>query len=334
MNNISADISEIDQTQWDELVAKSPTASFFQTRECYDFYASLSFMKPFIYGVSENDLLVGVMCGYIISDGNIFKQFFSRRAIVPGGLLLGARISPDALQQLLERAARDLSRQAIYLEIRNYTDFSAFRSSFESAGFSYKPHLNFHVATHDVESSLQKLSSSKRRQIKLSIKAGATIEEASTSDEVTQFYNLLKELYKNKIKSPLFPLEFFQKLNALEYGKIFVVKYSKKVIGGIACVLFDNQVVYEWFVCGNDGIDKNLYPSVLATYAGIEYAAKKGFEHFDFMGAGKPDESYGVREFKSKFGGELVEYGRFLFVCKPRLYSLGKQVIQKLKVSK
>jgi serine/alanine adding enzyme len=52
------------------------------------------------------------------------------------------------------------------------------------------------------------------------------------------------------------------------------------------------------------------------------------------MGAGKPDEGYGVREFKSKFGGELVEHGRFLFVCNPRLYALGKYIVKKLKSGK
>lgn len=74
-----------------------------------------------------------------------------------------------------------------------------------------------------------------------------------------------------------------------------------------------------------------MYPSVLATWAGIEYAAKNGFEYFDFMGAGKPDESYGVREFKSKFGGELVSYGRFLYVYKPLVYKLAKCYFDVLK---
>ena len=49
------------------------------------------------------------------------------------------------------------------------------------------------------------------------------------------------------------------------------------------------------------------------------------------MGAGKPDEGYGVREFKSKFGGELLEHGRFLYICKPSLYRLGKFIVKKLK---
>jgi len=41
------------------------------------------------------------------------------------------------------------------------------------------------------------------------------------------------------------------------------------------------------------------------------------------MGAGKPDESYGVREFKAKFGGNLVEHGRFEMIFNKYLYHIG-----------
>jgi lipid II:glycine glycyltransferase (peptidoglycan interpeptide bridge formation enzyme) len=73
-----------------------------------------------------------------------------------------------------------------------------------------------------------------------------------------------------------------------------------------------------------DGKIKNVYPSVLATYAPIEYAANNGLQYFDFMGAGKPNQDYGVREFKSKFGGTEVEFGRFIRINKPILYQFGK----------
>ena len=67
-------VSEIKQEDWDILIKNSLTASYFQTCECYDFFDSLSFMKPFVYGVSENDKLVGLICGYIISDGKLLKK--------------------------------------------------------------------------------------------------------------------------------------------------------------------------------------------------------------------------------------------------------------------
>ena len=52
------------------------------------------------------------------------------------------------------------------------------------------------------------------------------------------------------------------------------------------------------------------------------------------MGAGSSDEDYGVREFKSKFGGKLVNYGRFIKINNKLLYKIGKmglKVIQSFK---
>ena len=334
MCKIVSSKSEIDSQQWDELVVKSNTASFFQTRACYDFYSTLTFLKPFVYAVSEDNKLIGLICGYIIADGTIFKQFFSRRAIVPGGVLLDSTISSTALRELLNFVTNDLKQKAIYLEIRNYNDYSSYRSTFEIAGFSYKAHLNFHVSTPDVETALKQLNTTKRRDVRLSIKEGAEWMETKKGDDIKAYFALLENLYKTKIKTPLFPLEFFERLLQLPQGKLFVIKYQGNIIGGSVCVLLQDQLIYEWFVCGLDGQLKNIFPSTLATWAGIEYAAKNGYKHFDMMGAGKPDNSYGVREFKSKFGGELVEHGRFLYICKPTLYSFGRYIIEKLKSKK
>jgi len=334
MNLIFSSVSDINQLQWNELVATSSTASFFQTRECYDFYASLSFMQPFIFGVSENDKLVGVVCGYVIADGNFVKQFFSRRAIIPGGLLLDKDISLETLQLLLHQLKKELSKKCIFIEIRNFNDYSSFRSTFETVGFNYQPHLNFHISTQHADSALSQLNTTKRRDIKLSAKEGAEWYESKNIEDVKMYYSMLRELYQHKIKTPLFPSEFFEKLVQLSNGKLFIVKYKDGIIGGSVCVLFPDNTVYEWFVCGLDGQIKNVYPSTLATWAGIEFAAANRYNRFDMMGAGKPNEGYGVREFKSKFGGELVEHGRFLYLCNPALYSLGKYIIGKLKSKK
>ena len=52
------------------------------------------------------------------------------------------------------------------------------------------------------------------------------------------------------------------------------------------------------------------------------------------MGAGKPEEGYGVRDFKSKVRGKLVEHGRFLCVLNPVLYNIGKIGIKNNKDNK
>jgi hypothetical protein len=49
------------------------------------------------------------------------------------------------------------------------------------------------------------------------------------------------------------------------------------------------------------------------------------------MGAGEPGVPYGVRDFKSEFGGTMVEHGRFLCVSKPWLYKIGAMGVRILK---
>ena len=317
-------VSEIKQEDWDILIKNSLTASYFQTCECYDFFDSLSFMKPFVYGVSENDKLVGVICGYIISDGILLKKYLSRRVIICGGPMLDPAISNSALFALLQATKKGLKNKAIYLEFRNYNDYSSYKSVFKDAGFEYIEHLNFHISTPSEEFALMQLNTTKRRYVRLTHKFGADWFETKSQSDLVDYYSLLENLYKTKVKTPLFPFEFFEKLLQLPNGKLLVVKYEGKVIGGSVCVVLAGQVVYEWFVCGQDGCAKNIYPSTVATWAAIQYAAQHGFSRFDMMGAGRPGDNYGVREFKSSFGGELVENGRFIVVFNKLLFEIGK----------
>ena len=103
---------------------------------------------------------------------------------------------------------------------------------------------------------------------------------------------------------------------------ILLVKYEDRIIGGILSPVFTDKVIYEWYVCGLDQEFRHVYPSVLATWAAMDYALQNNIARFDFMGVGVPDRDYGVRDFKSKFGGELVNYGRFGRVNNKLLYAI------------
>jgi len=60
----------------------------------------------------------------------------------------------------------------------------------------------------------------------------------------------------------------------------------------------------------------------------LKDGAAKGYKSFDFGGAGSPHEEYGVREFKRRFGGDLVNYGRYMNVHNKILFYLAKKVIE------
>ena len=325
-------IDEIDNLQWKSLLYESNTRSFFQTRECYNLYAAnTEFMMPFCYAVEDGGKLKGIIIGFVQADGGKVKQFLSRRAIINSGPMLANDISNEALSLLLTECKKQLKGRAIYIECRNFEDYSGYKDVFEHCGFEYEPHLNFRIDTTSENVVNQNLGKSRKRDIKISFRDGVEIVENPTVDEIRDYYVILKDLYRNKVKTPLYPLSFFEQLYRQDFSKFLLVRLNGKIVGGTVCVCLSGYAVYEWFACGEDGVHKNIYPSTVATYAGILYAALHGYQHFDMMGAGKPNEGYGVRDFKAKFGGKLVEYGRFLYIQNPLLYNIGKLGVKLLK---
>lgn len=312
--------SEIDKAEWGVLVGSAETATWFQTEAAYLFFASLpTMMRPFAYGVAEDGVLKGVVVGFVTVEQSRWRQFFTRRAIINGGPLLAEDISTEALRLLLGRLREEVSKEAIYIEMRNFNDYSRWKDRFEVCGFAYQPHLNFHLDCSEESVIQRNMHESRRRQVRKGLASGAVIEEAKTEQEVRDFYRILEQLYRRKVKTPLFGLEFFLAFFRQGRGKYLLVKYEGKVIGGMMCPILEGRAIYEWYVCGLDEPYREQHPSVLATYAAMQYAVEHCLPRFDFMGAGKPGDDYGVRAFKAQMGGQLVEHGRF----KPLLYRIG-----------
>ena len=335
---------EINPLAWQKLVDESPYATWFQTQEAYQFYAAnKQEMTPFACGVERDGELRAVCVGYVTKEHCRIKQFYTRRAIIIGGPLIADSANEEDVARMIYTIRQPevlitvstfcptWRNLPIYIETRNFHDYSQWKEVFEACGFSYQPHLNFHVDTTSVELIESNLGKNRKRDIKTSIRDGATIIEQPTIEQVREYYALLKQLYTTKIKTPLFSLSFFEQLYTQPYGRFILVELNGEIIGGTVCVELPGKCLYEWFVCGRDGEWKSIFPSSLATYAGIRYAAEHGCSRFDMMGAGKPDEAYGVRDFKARFGGEQVEHGRFLCIRKPLLYWIGKLGVKLLK---
>ena len=303
----------------------------FQSSEYLDFLADTGFLEPFSFSVSIGPRIDGFLAGYIQKDGRLLKKFFSRRAIINGGPLISASMSSESIKELLAQCIQGLKGKAIFIEIRNFEDYTKYRQVFEACNFIYEPHYDFIINTESVEVAEMNLGKSRKRDIKYSLNNGATVIYNPTIEQINSFYSILSNLYKTKVKTPLFPIDFFLKLNQVPFSQFILIELFGEIIGGTVCI-FDDETVYEWFACGKDGIYKNVFPSTLATWSGIKFAAETGHKRFDMMGAGAPgDGGYGVRDFKAKFGGELVEYGRFKYICNKPLYLIGTLGVKLLK---
>ena len=322
----------IDRKSWDDLVEESPVATWFQTPEAYLFFSLLNeIWAPFVVAIENESGLRGVAVGIIQKDGGKLKQFLSRRAIIMGGPVLADDITNEELAFLLNAISKHLQGKAIYIETRNFNDYGRWRPVFEANGFGYDPHLNFHVHCDNWEEVERRIGKHRRRYIRLSIREGVTVVESPSLDQVRQYYAILEDLYRTKVKMPLYPWHFFEQLYKLDTSRFILIEYDGQIIGGSVCVCLNDRGVYEWFACGKDGVYKNVHPSSMTKYAGMKFAHDHHYPIFDMMGAGKPDEKYGVRDFKAEFGGEMVEHGRYRYVANKPLYALGKIGVKLLK---
>lgn len=364
---------EIDRGEWSRLVQTSATGTWFQTPEAYEFFASQpKLFKPFLVGVicdpaGAQTLLRGVCVGYVTVEKNPIKQYFTRRAIIIGGPVIANDATSEEVETLMIAVRNQFKildlrfkilNSPIFIETRNFNDYSRWKGAFEKAGFEYKKHLNFHVDCTDKEKMWERLSENRKRQVrhvngdfkfKISFPFGTITSNlrsdnlSVTEQDVREWYEILSELYRKKVKTPLWPVEFFIEAYRQGIGQFMLVRHEGKIIGGSMVVRWNPNpspsikgrdvrgTVYEWFECGLNAQYKEQYPSVMATYAGMCYAAEEGIGRYDMMGAGVPDVPYGVRDFKAEFGGQLVEHGRFVCVREPILYKIGVLGVKMMK---
>jgi serine/alanine adding enzyme len=324
---------QISLDKWEDLLINSPYGSVFQEYSFYKLCNCVPGMSAEAFAIEEDNTLKA-LCIVTLQKEKGLKGYFSKRAIIYGGPVLEGKHCENSLEYLLSSIKKELDKRSIYIEIRNLNNYSDFNETFIRNGWHYIPYQNIIVDCSNKEKLIQRLSNNRKRQIKKAVNSGVTIKEADSIHEITEFYSILRRLYKEKIKKPIFNKEFFIEIFNKNFGKYFIVIYMDRIIGGILCPIFEKKCIYEFYVCGLDDEYNEQCPSTMATWAAMEYANSNHIPVFDFMGAGLKDKDYGVREFKSRFGGELVENGRFIIVNSPVLYKTGSftlRLMQKLK---
>lgn len=314
-------------SDWYRFFQNNLFRSPFQSPDAYTFFSKIDTIETDVHAVINEDGDIKALTLVITQKENGIKGFFSKRGILYGGPLLD---DIDAAKELLHYVTNFYRGKVIYLESRNYFNYERFANVYKQLKWEYIPWLNFHLKTDDVKSVHKRMSSGRLRQVKKGIKNGAIWEEPRGKEDVESFYYILKNLYNKIIKKPLPDLNFFLKFYNVGLGKYFLIYFEGEVIGGIMCPILDNKSIYEWYICGKDKEYKDQYPSVLATYAAIDYGLRNNISYFDFMGAGPVSDSYGVRQFKARFGGDQVEYGRYRIILNHTLFAIGKTGLQLL----
>lgn len=311
-------------TLWNNLLVKSSFASPFQTPEFYNFINSVEDLSADVFAVEVDGEYKALVLVTIQQERGI-KVYFSRRGIVYGGPLILSN-NKNSLSYLLKSITEYYCTKLIYLEIRNNSDYTTFMKTFLKSGWNYEKHLNVQLLVDNtsVENVLSGMKYNRKREINISYREGAIVRLVQNEKEVIALYQILEALYQRKVKLPLPQIDYFQKLSRSDIGIVFVVLHRDKIIGGSFCVYSENLSINTVYYAGLRNYHKKIFPTHLAIMGAIEYAIDNNLKMVDFMGAGKPEIEYGVRDFKLQFGGDLVEQGRFVKINNPLLYRIGK----------
>lgn len=305
---------------------------FFQSVNYYALLKDIPGINPFFLNGKDSSGGEGLsLAGALLhSKGKLKKRITTRVLILeePQNSVNDCGI----LNRIDWRFRHATGQTPIYTELR-LLEPPRNPDSLAALPFSEKhSYLNILVDTTLPEEYLYScLSGSKKRQVQSSLAAGAVVRPAHSEKEVHDFYAILSDLYRNKIRKPLMPEEVFLRIfRNKNSGVVLIASHDGCITGGMLCPFSSDGVMYEWYIAGQDRKKKSskIYPSVLLTWEAIRYAAVNGFRQFNFMGAGESGKPYGTRDFKLQFGGKLVEAPRYLFIHKPFLYRLGKMALQ------
>lgn len=325
-------IENIDTRLLTAFVVNHENSNIFQTSDYYNVHKNQQGSTPFGYAVTENQHIAGIVIGVIYENYFPPVHFFTRRAVILGGpLVLSGR--NDVLEFMLKKLISQLRKKCVYVQFRNLSDITQFRQIFEKSGFIYEDHLDIiHNLNKPAEEIKLKISKNKRGNINKSRNKGAFVREISDLSEFRKGINLIRGTYK-RVGLPLPDDDFFinahRQLSDNEILKTFGAFYQDVLIG-VRMELCFNGMIYDWYA-GADENYKSLYPNDLLPYSILMWGHENGFYTFDFGGAGKPDVPYGVREHKLKFGGELVNYGRYELVNQKLIMSFSKLAFWLLK---
>jgi hypothetical protein len=240
-------------------------------------------------------------------------SLLTTRVILNGGPVIG----PDyqaCLAEVLDDLISHPGMTGTYLELWHSMDRSESAQVFAHKRFTYAPHLNYLIDLSIGHDEVWKhIQERKRRYIKKNLGI-LNIHQLQSAQELTLFYKILEETYQ-KIKLPLIDYSVFKDLYERDAGLFYLGEKEGQPVAARVVLKFGRSL-YDWFA-GSTIPSSGAHVNESMVWWVLDYGMQNGYRWFDFGGAGRPDQSYGVRDFKAEFGGTLVNFGRHKYILSP-----------------
>lgn len=318
-------VTVLDQETWKEFVESQPHGNVFHTPEMFRVFAQAKGHCPQLWAA--------------VQDGNTIQALFTpieltlyggplraltSRLVAYGGVVCNA--APQgcrALKELLTTFSRHAAQRGLFTEMRNLADTSSVQPILQECGFRFEEHLDYIIDLNGApEDLLRRIGPRTRKHIRQGLRRGhLQVREITSREDLPVCYSLLEKTYRAAAVPLAHPSLFesaFEVLQPLGMAKFWLGTIGTTPVSTSVELLF-KDVIYGWY----GGVDRTYAeysPGELTMWHILRWGSEHGFRVYDFGGAGRPGETYKVRDFKAKFGGELVCYGRNICVHSPRLF--------------
>jgi len=326
---------------WRGFVDAHPSGTIFHTPEMFEVFARAEQHRPMLWAAVNDKgepLVLFLPVEITLMDG-VFRGL-TTRAVSYGGILCSpGGEALEALELLLQNYVREVRNGILFTEIRNLSDATPLQPTLARCGFRYAEHLNYLIS---LNRTLEEIGDGFSRRLRQTIRQGlkrqkVVVEPATDRHQVDICYRLVQKTYaRARVPLPDHSLieAAFDVLSSKQMMRTCLARVGEEYVGGSIELLY-KDVVYAWY-CGMDRRYASWASGELIVWDILAWGVKNGFKTYDFGGGGKPGEEYGVRDFKAKFRGDQVCFGRNAFVHAPvklqlselgyRLYRLFHQV--------
>ena len=329
-------VHQLDPACWSQFVSTNPQANIFHTPEMFEVFTRTRGYRPTLTAVvGANGRCLALLPSVQITIlGGLLRPLTTRTVAYGSVLCAPDAEGQQALALLLRTHKREAGVGTLLTELRNLSNMTDVQPVLSANGFTFEEHLNFLIDLTRPQNQLwQNIRSNARRNIQKARKEGVEIAEVSAASEIPVAYDLLRQVYR-RIQVPLPDQSLFQAafevLHPRGMFRILLAR-AKGIPIGVLTLLMHKGVITYWYT-GTLREYAEYRAGDLLVWHTLELGSNTGFQCFDFGGGGRPDEEYGVRDFKAKFGGDLVNYGRNICVHAPlrlKLSTQGYQLVRK-----
>jgi serine/alanine adding enzyme len=322
-------VQTLPEEEWRRFVDEHPAGNIFHTPEMFRVFARAKGYVPNLWAAVDGQgrsLALLLPVRVTLMDGLLHR--FTTRAIAYGSVLCAAGSEgKQALAVLLQAYERELKGRALLTELRNLSDLNSLQVVLDENGFAYEEHLNYLIdLDRPAEEILQSIGKRTRKQIRKGLRDGLVhVGEATSRSELDHWYDTLQKTYNN-VQVPLADRSLFEAAFDELHPKGMAKFLLAEIDGATAACSVEltyKHTVYGWYG-GSDRAYSAFCPNEMLMWHILAWGADNGFRVYDFGGAGRPDEEYGVRDFKAKFGGDLVCFGRNTCVHAPKALRLSQ----------